>query len=135
VLAESTAREVNYPDSETTSIGRRVAWVLLITSITAVTTALVVVLWLLRRSVSQPLRHLAGALGEIADGRLDDVILPPLSRDEVGGTITAAKVFLEKLIRNRKLEAAATVGRAARDRQAAAMDVHTQDFGTSSPAL
>jgi methyl-accepting chemotaxis protein len=130
-LATATAKKVKQLEAETIASGRRVAWILLITSITAVGVALGTILWLLHRSVSQPLRYLAGALGEMADGRCDDVVLPSHSCDEVGGITAAAEVFLEKLIRNRELEAAAAAGRAARDRQAAAMDMHTQDFGTS----
>jgi methyl-accepting chemotaxis protein len=107
------------------------ALMLLAVTTTAVSVALGLIIWLLRRSVSLPLRKLAAALGEMADGRLDDVVLPPVSGDEVGDITSAAQVFLTKLVRNRELEAAAVTGRAARDRQAAAIESHTQDFGTS----
>jgi methyl-accepting chemotaxis protein len=130
-LAEATAHTVKQLEAGTVANGRRVALTLLVATSVAVVIALGVIMWLLRRSVSQPLRRLAGALGEMADGHLDDVVLPSPSQDEVGGITAAAKVFLEKLTRSRELEAAAVAGRAARDRQVAAIERHTQDFGTS----
>jgi methyl-accepting chemotaxis protein len=130
-LATITAGTVADLAAETIASGRRIALILLAVTTTAVVSTLGVILWLLRRSVSLPLRRLANALGEMSEGRFDDVVLPSPSQDEVGAITASAKVFLEKLVRNRELEAAAEAGRAARDRQAAALDSHTQDFGTS----
>jgi methyl-accepting chemotaxis protein len=130
-LATVTARAVDDLEAETIAVGRRLALILMTVTTAAVTVTLGVILWLLRRSVLVPLRRLAAALGKMAEGQFDDVVLPSVSRDEVGSITAAAKVFLEKLVRNRELEAAAEVGRATRTRQAAAMDRHTQDFGTS----
>ncbi len=130
-LAASTADTVQRLAAETVANGRRVALILLAASSAAVAVSLALILWLIRRSVSIPLLRLTGALGDMAEGRFDDVTLPPVSGDEVGRITAAAKVFLEKLVHNRTLEAAATAARAARERQTAAMEQHTQDFSQS----
>jgi methyl-accepting chemotaxis protein len=130
-LAETLANTVTRLQADTVATGRRMALALLGVTTTAVIVALAVILWLLRRSVSRPLRTLAAALGEMAEGRLDAIALPPPSRDEVGGITGAAMALREQLLRHRELEAAALAARAARDRQVAAMSAHTQDFGTS----
>ena len=130
-LAEATDKAVKQLEAETIASGRRVSLILLATSIVAVVVSMAAILLLLQRSVSRPLRQLAGALGDMVAGRIDDVVLPPASGDEVGAITTAARVFLEKLRENREFEAAAVTARAAREREAAAMSSHTQDFGTS----
>ena len=130
-LAKSTAAAVRQVKIETLEAGRRMAVTLLITTTLAVTLALGLILWLVRRSVTRPLRHLADVLADMAEGRLDSIVLPAASRDEVGGITAAAKVFLENLIHNRELEATAQADRKMRDRQTAAMEQHTQDFSQS----
>lgn len=127
-LAEATARTVKQLEVETVTIGRRLALLLLAATVGAVAVSLGLILWFIRRSISLPLQHLAAALGEMADGHLDNIVLPPPSQDEVGGITVAAKVFLEKLVRNRSLEAADAVARAGRERQTAAMERYTHDF-------
>ncbi len=130
-LATVTDSAVDGLESETIAVGRRLGVILAVVTITAVVLTLGPIMLMLRRSVSLPLRNLATALGQMADGQLDHISLPHLSKDEVGSITAAARVFLEKLLQNRELEAAAESGRAMRARQAAAMDRHTQDFGTS----
>jgi methyl-accepting chemotaxis protein len=134
-LAVATAQTVKQLEAETVAYGRHVALTLLAVTIVVVGLTLALIMWMLRRSVSLPLRHLAGALAVMAEGRLDEVKLPPESQDEVGGITAAAKIFLAKLTHTRELEAAAVAGRAARERQAAAMDSHIQDFGTSASGV
>jgi methyl-accepting chemotaxis protein len=130
-LATVTATTADDLEANTIAEGRQLASILLAVITAAVTVALAVILWLQRRSVSVPLQRLAAALAKMADGQFDDIVLPAPNHDEIGSITAAAQVFLEKLVRNRELEAAAQAARAARDRQAAAMDSHTQDFGAS----
>lgn len=130
-LAETTTRTVKRLETETIATGGRVALTVLTLTVLAVAITLGLIPWLIRSSVSAPLRRLAGAIGDMAEGKLDNVILPPDSGDEVGEISAAAKVFLDKLVRNRELEAAAAAQRAKRDRQAAAMNQLTLDFSQS----
>lgn len=133
-LARSTSDTVKQQQDATVAAGRRLALVLLAATTGAATGVLGLALWLMRRWVSQPLRRVADALGMMAEGRLDGVTLPPAGSDEVGNIARAARVFLEKLVRNRELEAAAKAERMMRDRQAAAMERHTRDFNQSVSA-
>ena len=64
-LAAITTKTVDDLEAETIASGRRIALILLAVTTTAVVTTLGVILWLLRRSVSLPLRRLANALGEV----------------------------------------------------------------------
>ena len=130
-LARSTTAVVEQQEAETIAAGRRMSVTLLVTTVLAVSVVLGLVQWLVHRSVSQPLRRLAAALETMAEGRLNEVVLPPGGRGEVGGIATAAGVFLNKLRRNRELELAAQAEQAARNRRQQAMGRHTQEFGTS----
>jgi methyl-accepting chemotaxis protein len=111
------------------------ALLLLLVTVAAVAVVTAGALWSARRSVSLPLRDLARSLAEMAEGRLDTVRLPPRAAGEVGAIAAAAAVFLEKLRENERLSAEAAEARAARDRRQAAMDRHTQDFGSSLSAV
>ena len=130
-LAVSTAHAVARQTAGTIAAGRTISLILLGITGCAVVLVLALALWLLRRTVSRPLRALTAALRRMAEGELDDIDLPRAARGEVGGIADAARVFLAKLRRNRELEVAAAEERAARDRRQGAMDRHTQDFGTS----
>ena len=130
-LARSTTAVVEQQEAEMIAAGRKMSVALLVTTMLAVSVVLGLVQWLMHRSVSQPLRRLAAALETMAEGRLNKVVLPPGGRGEVGGIAIAAGVFLNKLRRNRELEAAAEAEQAARNRRQQAIDRHTQEFGTS----
>src|ERR1700712_1493802 len=61
-LAIVTANTVNDREAETIAVGRRLALILIAVTTAAVASTLAMILWLLRRSVSVPLRRLAAAL-------------------------------------------------------------------------
>jgi methyl-accepting chemotaxis protein len=130
-LAKSTATHVERLNAESIAAGRLMSEALLAATSLAVTSVLVLGLWLLRKTVSRPLRYLAAALEQMADGQLSGLTLPPAGRGEVGAIAAAAGVFLHKLRQNRELEADATVQRAARDQRQAVMAESTQAFGDS----
>ncbi|HZF76370.1 MAG TPA: methyl-accepting chemotaxis protein [Acetobacteraceae bacterium] len=129
-LATLTRGVVNAVEEEAVKESQRLSLLLLVAISLAVVTTLGLALFATDRGVSRPLRRLAAALDEMAQGRLD-VALPPAGDGEVGGIAAAAHVFLGKLRENRALEAAAATERAARDRRQAAMERHTQEFGAS----
>ncbi len=130
-LAGTTRAAVEKLEAETLAAGRTLAIVLAIGTALAVSTVLAGALWLTRRTIVRPLHDMTGALRDMADGRLDNIRLPPGGSGEVGGIAAAARVFLEKLHANRALEAAISTQRAARDRRQEAMDRNTIDFGAS----
>ena len=130
-LARIARANVDRLEAETIAAGRR--WSILLFAGTSMTAAAVLglALWLTRRTIALPLRALTAALGEMAEGRIDTVRLPPPGSGEVGGIAAAADVFLVRLRQNRDMEASIARQRAARDQRQAAMDRFTADFGAS----
>jgi methyl-accepting chemotaxis protein len=130
-LSASTTRAVQELAANTVAAGRRLSLLLLASTVGAVGAVLALVMWLVRRTMSQPLRRLAAALHAMKDGQLEGIALPPIGGGEVGGIAAAAAVFLDKLRHAREVETAAASDRAARERRQTAMDHHTQEFGAS----
>lgn len=70
--------------------------------VSAVTTALVVVLgllvaWVISRNLTRPIRHLAAAMGDVQRGNLAIPPLPVQTRDEVGELTGAFNFFVDEL--------------------------------------
>jgi methyl-accepting chemotaxis protein len=130
-LSVSVAEEVARLRAESAAAAERLALLLLIVPALVVLLVTAGTLVLTRRHVSRPLSDLAGALGAMAAGRLDDVRLPHSGIGEIGAIAAAAAGFLDKLRENGRLAAEAAAARETRDRRQAAMDQHTQDFGAS----
>ncbi len=130
-LSLAVAAEVARLRAESEAAAARLALLLLVVPVLVVLLVTAGTLLLTRRHVSRPLRDLAGALGAMAAGRLDDVRLPRGGIGEVGAIAEAAVGFLDKLRENGRLAAEAAATHATRDRRQAAMDQHTQDFGAS----
>jgi methyl-accepting chemotaxis protein len=131
VLAKVTAAQVAQLQDATVAAGRSASRVLFATAVPAVAATLALVLWIMRRTVSRPLKRLTTALGVMAAGELDIVDLPPADAGEVGDIVRTAQVFLTQLYRNRALEAEAAEQRVVREQRQAAMDTHTMKFGQS----
>jgi methyl-accepting chemotaxis protein len=130
-LSLAVAEEVARLRAESTAAAERLALLLLVVPALVVLLVTAGTLLLTRRQVSRPLRDLAGALGAMAAGRLDEVRLPRDGIGEVGAIAEAAAGFLDKLRENGRLAAEAAATRELRDRRQAAMDQHTQEFGAS----
>ena len=121
-LAVSLAATVARAQSEIEAEARRIALQLIALAFLAVVSVTGVMLHLARRDIARPLRALAQALREMADGRLDGTRLPPAGPDEVGAIAAAAGTFRERLAENGRLAAEAEAARAAAEggrRQAA----------------
>ncbi|HYZ20987.1 MAG TPA: methyl-accepting chemotaxis protein [Rhodopila sp.] len=129
-LSDSTVGTLRQMEAATVAHGRRVALLLLAATAFGALLAVGATLWLMRRSVVRPLKALTVALGQMADGRIDGVALPPAGDSEVGEIAVAASVFLGKLRQNRELEADAAA-RDLRERESAAVEQQTQDFARS----
>jgi methyl-accepting chemotaxis protein len=93
------------------------------------------VIWLLGRSVSRPVEALTVVTRSLADGDLD-VVIPGQNRgDEVGSMSQALVVLRDAAVVRRRLEKEIEQERAAKDRRQAAIESHTQDFGSTIVAV
>jgi methyl-accepting chemotaxis protein len=93
--------------------------------------AVLYVLVVVQGGAIKPLRALTATMGKLAARDLTVEIAGPTRGDEVGGMARAVQVFKENMIQADTLSATSVKEQAARDRRQAAMDTHTQDFGTS----
>ena len=105
----------------------------LVLGITALLFGLAVAATLLvaRRGVTLPLARLNAATLRLANGDLDTDLPPIASKDEVGAMAGALAAFKRQGIERRRLETAAAATHARSQRQQAALERHTSDFGES----
>jgi methyl-accepting chemotaxis protein len=89
------------------------------------------VLVVVQRGVIKPLRGLTTTMRKLAEHDLTIEIAGLLRGDEVGAMARAVQVFKDNMIKTDGLTAAKIREQGARDRRQAAMNTHTQDFGTS----
>lgn len=94
-----------------------------------------VVAVLFGRLISRPILAMTRAMRQIVDGDLTTDIPATDRRDEVGQMAQALLVFRGNAQETRRLQAAAEQERALKARRQAAMDRHTQDFGTSAAGV
>ena len=87
--------------------------------------------WRVARGITRPLSAVTAATDRMAKGELDMAIPGAARSDELGTLARALETFRAEGQEKRRLEAAAAAERAARDRRQAAMDRHTQEFGTA----
>jgi len=83
------------------------------------------------RGVSRPIRSMTDTMRKLADHDLDVVVPGTGRQDEIGAMAGAVQVFQENMVKAARLEAEQAATRAARERRQAALEQHTQDFGTS----
>ena len=83
------------------------------------------------RLISRPLVTMTSAMGRLAAGDLAVDVPGTDRRDEVGAMAAALQVFRDSMAHADRLAAEQAGERAAKERRQAAMDRHTQDFGTS----
>jgi methyl-accepting chemotaxis protein len=94
-------------------------------------TAIAYVLMVVQRGAINPLRVLTTTMRKLAERDLEAEVGGLTRQDEVGGMARAVQVFKDNMIQADVLTAASVKEQATRDRRQAAMDTHTQDFGTS----
>jgi methyl-accepting chemotaxis protein len=146
-LAVSLDATVGRQQMEIAAQSRRIAQLLAVLALFAVVVVTGGMLHFARRDIARPLRTLAQALREMADGRLDGTRLPPAGPDEVGAIAAAAATFRLRLAENGRLAADAAAARAeaeagrrqaageAADRLEAALGEVVQNLTTSAGAL
>jgi methyl-accepting chemotaxis protein len=92
-------------------------------------------IWWLGRGVARPVRALTRATTDLADGKLDAAI-PGTDRKDEFGALAKALTVLRDISRDRvRLEQLAEAERKAKDRRQAAIEEHTQEFGTSASGV
>jgi methyl-accepting chemotaxis protein len=89
----------------------------------------------LGRSLSRPVRAITAVMNRLSGGDLAMTIPGSERCDEIGTMAQALLVFRENACQARDLQGEAERIRSAKDRRQAAMDQHTQDFGTSTSGV
>ncbi len=87
--------------------------------------------FMIARGIVQPVASMTAAMTRLAQGDHDIDVPARENTDEIGAMARAVDVFKQNAIENRRLTEASAKEQAARDRRQAAMDSHTQDFGTT----
>jgi methyl-accepting chemotaxis protein len=86
---------------------------------------------LIGRGIVRPVASMTQAMTRLAEGDHDIDIPARENKDEIGAMARAVEVFKQNAIENKRLTEEQAKERAARDRRQAAMDRHTEDFGSS----
>jgi methyl-accepting chemotaxis protein len=90
---------------------------------------------LFSRLIARPIVAMTAAMHRVAAGDLDAEVPALHHKDEVGQMAQAMLVFRENARRARALQAAADAANAVKARHQAALDRHTQEFGTSAAGV
>lgn len=93
------------------------------------------VVWMLGRGVSRPVQALTIVTQSLAKGDLETPIPGQQRGDEIGSMARALVVLRDAALARRKLEQQIEQDRAAKDRRQAAIERHTQDFGSTIVAV
>ncbi len=100
-------------------------------SLSLVTVVVIVLSWLIGRNIARPITAMTDAMRRLAERDMTAEI-PGVGRgDEIGAMASAVQVFKENMIRADRLAAEQDAARSERERRQAAMERHTQDFGSS----
>jgi methyl-accepting chemotaxis protein len=125
-------------DAEKTSLvaaarqGIRLGWLVFVSVALGSAAATIVVALLLGRWIARPIVAMTASMRLLAGGALDAPVPATNRRDEVGQMAQAMLVFRQNAQEARRLqEAAADTDHILKARRQAAMDRHTQEFGTS----
>jgi methyl-accepting chemotaxis protein len=86
---------------------------------------------LIGRGIVVPLTGMTGVMAKLAAGDRAVVIPARDNADEIGDMARAVEVFRQNAIEAQRLAAEQASDRANKERRQAAMEQHTQDFGTS----
>jgi methyl-accepting chemotaxis protein len=87
--------------------------------------------FLIGRGIVRPLAAMTGVMGRLADGDNSIDIPARGNSDEIGDMARAVEVFKRHAIEAQRVAAEQKAARTAKERRQAAMEQHTQDFGSS----
>ena len=108
----------------------RLGWTLAALGLTAAA-LLGGIVWMLGRGVSRPVQALTAATQSLAQGNLETPIPGQQRGDEIGSMAQALMVLRDAAAARRKLQSDIEQERLAKDRRQAAIERHTQDFGST----
>jgi len=91
--------------------------------------------WLIGGGISRPVLQMVEAMRRLAAGDLAVTIAAEDRTDEVGRMAQAMLVFRRNAEETQRLQGEAERVRVAKDRRQAAIDQHTQDFGTAATGV
>jgi methyl-accepting chemotaxis protein len=87
--------------------------------------------FVIARSIIRPVNSITAAMTKLAAGDTESDVPDRGARTEIGEMAGAVEVFRQQAIDNVALAARAEQERAAKERRQKAMDIYTQDFGSS----
>jgi methyl-accepting chemotaxis protein len=94
--------------------------------------AVVVIGFLVGRSISRPMMGLTRATTDLADGNIELEIPATERKDEIGDLARAVLVFKQNAVEKRRLEAQEAEDRAAKEQRAKAVEALIQNFEAAS---
>jgi methyl-accepting chemotaxis protein len=110
---------------------RLISWAV----VTAVYLIALLLVFLSSRSITRPLRRLEARMVALTEGDLESAVCDTDQINEIGRMARAVDVFKANAQETLRLQAEASRGQALKARRQAAMDRHTQDFGTSAAGV
>jgi methyl-accepting chemotaxis protein len=100
-------------------------------SLGLVTVVVIALSWLIGRNIARPITAMTDSMRRLAERDMTAEVTGEGRGDEIGAMAAAVHVFNDNMIRADKLAAEQEAARNARERRQAAMERHTQDFGSS----
>jgi methyl-accepting chemotaxis protein len=104
---------------------------LVVSGLAGIALAVVLLAWLIGRGIAHPVTAMTAMMKALAAGDKSIEIPGSGRKDEIGAMAAAVVVFKDNMREADRLGAAQIAEHAAKERQRAATDQHTQDFGTS----
>jgi methyl-accepting chemotaxis protein len=87
--------------------------------------------WLIGRNIAGPITAMTGTMRRLAEHDMTTEIIGEGRGDEIGALAAAVQVFKETMISADRFAAEQDIARSDRARRQAAMEQHTQNFGSS----
>ncbi len=128
----STAQQGMQAAQATLDRTREATFVIVLATSAVMFVAVVVIGFLVGRSISRPLMGLTGATTDLAAGNIELEIPATERKDEIGDLARAVLVFKQNAVEKRRLEAQEAEDRAAKEQRAKAVEAMIQDFEAAS---
>jgi len=128
----STAQQGMQAAQATLDRTREATFVVVLATSAVMFVAVVVIGFLVGRSISRPLMGLTGATTDLAAGNIELEIPATERKDEIGDLARAVLVFKQNAVEKRRLEAQEAEDRAAKEQRAKAVEAMIQDFEAAS---
>jgi len=128
----STAQQGMQQAQATLDRTREATFAIVLATSAVMFVAVVLIGFLVGRSISRPLMGLTRATTDLADGNIELEIPATERKDEIGDLARAVLVFKQNAVEKRRLEAQEAEDRAAKEQRAKAVEVLIQDFEAAS---